>query len=170
MVCLIVPDALPALNVILPVPLAIFSLKVIAIFELIATPVAPSAGLKDDVEIGTVVKSYVLITLLPLLKLVSLNAPSSTEVSANWYSRNNAVTSANAQAACGDWFVPSYGQLQNPGYVCRTYWDSYSNAKYWSDTQCNSVLAYYVHFSNGNATWHMKNHAFKVRAFRTVSY
>ena len=30
----------------------------------------------------------------------------STEVSRNWYSRNDAVTTAESNAACGDWFVP----------------------------------------------------------------
>ena len=55
-VCLTVPDALPALKVMFPEPLEIFSLKVITILLSTATLVAPSDGLKDDVVIGPVVK------------------------------------------------------------------------------------------------------------------
>ena len=54
-------------------------------------------------------------------------APSSTEVRRHWYNRNDAITTANANAACGDWFIPSCAQLLNPGCVCRSNWDSYRN-------------------------------------------
>ena len=37
-----------------------------------------------------------------------------------WYSRNDAVTCANSVSACGDWFIPTISQLQNPGFVCRS--------------------------------------------------
>ena len=74
-------------------------------------------------------------------------APNTTEVSRTWYCRNDAVTTANANAACGDWFVPSCGQLQNPGYTCRTYWDSYSSTGDWSSTEINSTFAWNVFFN-----------------------
>ena len=48
----------------------------------------------------------------------------STEVS-RIYARAD-TTTAQANTACGDWFVPSKSQLQNQGYTCRTYWDSYT--------------------------------------------
>ena len=52
-------------------------------------------------------------------------APESTEVTRDFYGRVDAVTCADTQmGACG-WFVPCIGQLQNPGFTCRTYWDTY---------------------------------------------
>ena len=96
-------------------------------------------------------------------------APSSTQVSRNWYSRNDAVTTANANAACGDWFVPSIGQLQNPGYTCRTYWDSYCTV-YWSNTELNSCHAQLVIFSNACTTYDRKQDTHCVRSFRCVTY
>ena len=97
-------------------------------------------------------------------------APSSTEVSRNWYNRNNAVTTANANAACGDWFVPTRGQLQNPGYTCRTYWDSHSSSHYWSSTECSSFSACRVYFPNGYTSVENKSTTYPVRAFRCVTY
>ena len=62
-------------------------------------------------------------------------APSSTEVRRTWYCRNDVVTTANSNAACGNWFIPSCAQLKNPGYTCRNNWDSYSSADTWSNTE-----------------------------------
>jgi hypothetical protein len=100
-------------------------------------------------------------------------APSSTEVERNWYQRNHAVTQANANAACGDWFVPSSGHLQNPGYVCREHWDSYNASKYWGNNEVgNNDNAYFTNMANGSASFHpnQKPNSLYVRAFRTISY
>ena len=97
-------------------------------------------------------------------------APAATEVSETWYSRNSAVTAAEASAACGDWFVPTCGQLQNPGYACRTYWDSYSPAGYWSSTSQTSTNAWRVFFDSGGVAANDKSSPNCVRAFRCVSY
>jgi len=97
-------------------------------------------------------------------------APASTEVIRSWFSRNDAVTTAQAAAACGDWFVPTCGQLKNPGYTCRTYWDSYSPAHYWSSTECSSGNAWIVCFLNGSAANYYKGNSYRVRAFRCVTY
>ena len=111
-------------------------------------------------------------------------APSSTEVRRCWYERSHAVTTANANAACGDWFIPSCTQLQNPGYQCRQYWDSYNTRDYWSNTQHvaspthqtsytdNNVqqLARYIDMNNGSAYTGNKTVDNCVRAFRCVSY
>ena len=99
-------------------------------------------------------------------------APDGTQVQRNWYSRSDAVTTANANAACGDWFVPSVSQLQNPGYACRTYWDSVGPGRYWSNTQHRGNAAWSVDVSDdGAASYFLKTHAScKVRAFRCVSY
>lgn len=100
-------------------------------------------------------------------------APASTEVSRAWASQSDAVTLAQASAACGDWFVPTFPQLQNPGYTCRTYWDSYSSASYWSSTTAtfpNNSYACGVNFSDGNTFNSLKTGTACVRAFRCVTY
>jgi hypothetical protein len=97
-------------------------------------------------------------------------APSSSQVSRNWYSRNDAVTQANAQAACGDWFVPSCSQLKNPGFTCRTYWDSYASRCYWSNSQDDAYNGWLIRFQTGPAIGFGKTRTYCVRAFRTVSY
>ena len=97
-------------------------------------------------------------------------APVSTEVSRDWYCRNDAVTTAESNAACGDWFVPTIGQLQNPGYTCRTHWDSYSATYYWSDTESSSSSGVSVSLTGGSISGFNKVSSFPVRAFRCVSY
>ena len=97
-------------------------------------------------------------------------APGSTEVSRNWYCRLDAATTAEANAACGDWFVPSVGQLMNPGYSCISYWDSYVASLYWSDSVPSAARAWVVNLSNGvHSRYHM-TYSVNVRAFRCVTY
>ena len=97
-------------------------------------------------------------------------APSSTEVSRDWHNRNDAITTANANAACGDWFIPSCAQLQNPGYQCRTYWDSYSPRYYSNSLDGNGSGTYTMNFVHGHTANVTKVHSYCVRAFRCVSY
>ncbi len=97
-------------------------------------------------------------------------APASTEVSRTWYNRNDAVTTANNNAACGDWFIPTSIQLCNPGYFCKTYWDSYSSACYWSSTFYGNSKADVLSFSNATADVDFQNYTYCVRAFRCVTY
>ena len=96
-------------------------------------------------------------------------APYSSEVSRTWYCRNDAVTTANAQAACGDWFIPSVSQLYNPGRLCETYWDDYSSDTFWSNTTIDSSCSWRVYLVG---TCHTDPKSFDncVRAFRCVSY
>ena len=97
-------------------------------------------------------------------------APASTEVSRNWHSRNDAVTTATNCTLATGWFVPTLGQLQNPGYTCRTNWDSYSSTYYWSSTQSNlSTYAWPVGFNGGSGNLE-KTVTLCVRAFRCVTY
>ena len=96
-------------------------------------------------------------------------APVSTEVSRDWYCRNDAVTTAESNAACGDWFVPTIGQLQNPGYTCRQWWDSFSLDSYWSSTENNSDFACALRYF-GSVGLSSKVLVYCVRAFRCVSY
>ena len=99
-----------------------------------------------------------------------LVAPISTEVSRTWYCREDAVTRAIAVTSLTTgWFVPTLGQLQNPGYLCRSFWDSYSSYSYWSSTVSNA-LASNVLFGNGHAYFSLKFNTTSVRAFRCVTY
>ena len=102
--------------------------------------------------------------------VVWIVAPNTTEVSRTWDLRNDAVTTAQANATCGDWFVPNQGQLQNPGYACRTYWDSYSPLFYWSNTEVSAHAARSVYFNPGAASTPSKTTSHFVRAFRCVTY
>jgi len=96
-------------------------------------------------------------------------APSCTEVSRCWYTRGDAVTVANScMGSCG-WIVPTIGQLQNPGYSCRTYWDSYAAANYWSDTEIQATAAWTGDLTNDNNNGNNKNSVCRVRAFRCTA-
>ena len=98
-------------------------------------------------------------------------APSSTQVCRNWYNRTDANTCANDNAACGDWFIPTCGQLKNPGDTCNTYWDSIDMQPYWSDTSRSSTDSWFYNFSNSRAYGGDKNGGIlRVRSFRCVSY
>jgi hypothetical protein len=102
--------------------------------------------------------------------IIWIVAPASSEVSRTWYSRNDAVTTATNCTSATGWFVPTLGQLQNPGYTCRTYWDSFSSTTYWSSTEYSSCAAWFVCFTNGSIVDDFKTNTRCVRAFRCVTY
>ena len=101
-------------------------------------------------------------------------SPISAEVSRNWYLREDANTTAQSVSGCTGWFVPTVSQLQNPGYICRSFWGPapcYSSALYWSSTENTAINACGVLFTTGNAYAFVgKTHSFCVRAFRCVTY
>ena len=71
-----------------------------------------------------------------------------------------------------DWFVPSISQLQNPGYVCRTKWDSFCTGCYWSSTEINATNAIAILFSSDIVRDISKTSTsvISVRVFRCVNY
>jgi hypothetical protein len=88
-----------------------------------------------------------------------------------WSTLETALT--NAGFTPTDWFVPSGGaggQLNNPGYVCRTNWDSFDAVNYWSSTEGNATAACRQDFTLGNITNSGKTNSNRVRAFRCVTY
>jgi hypothetical protein len=97
-------------------------------------------------------------------------APNTSEVSRTWYLRNDANTRAQQVSGCTGWFVPTRPQLQNPGYTCRTFWDSFSSTGYWSSTEGTATAACIVCFTNGLAICRDKASTYCVRAFRCVTY
>jgi hypothetical protein len=101
------------------------------------------------------------------------NSPLGLSVHSDITSENFPVL-YNRLISCGfnpsDWFVPCYQLLQNPGYVCRTQWDSFSATNYWSSTEASATAACRVSYSTGNASIGSKATTFCVRAFRCVTY
>ena len=93
----------------------------------------------------------------------------SREVSRTWYNRADAVTTAQAGNACGDWFVPSRTDLQL-GHDCKCFWDSFTSDVYWSNTFQITGLAHGVWFGNGKVFSWCDTQTRCVRAFRRVSY
>ena len=96
-------------------------------------------------------------------------ACASRQVSRVWASRADAVTVAQAGNACGDWFVPSRNDLRL-GHDCKSFWDSFSSASYFSSTETNATLAWVVFFTCGFCNFSNKATTTCVRAFRRVSY
>jgi hypothetical protein len=97
-------------------------------------------------------------------------SPRCAEVSRTWDLIENANTLANTCTSCNGWFVPTIAQLQNPGYLCRTYWDLFTSATYWSSTDFNTTCACLVGFTNGVSSTGIKTTASRVRSFRCVTY
>jgi hypothetical protein len=101
-------------------------------------------------------------------------SPPSAEVTRTWYLRNDANTRAQAVSGCTGWFVPTRAQLQNPGYLCRSFWGPspcYSSTVYWSSTEHTADRAYQVYFTSGGANGFLfKTNTCCVRAFRCVTY
>jgi hypothetical protein len=116
-------------------------------------------------------------------------APTSTQVTTNWTDNiwgNTQVTArcctcdwpsvstalANAGFNPSQWFIPSCGQLQNPGFVCRSRWDSPTpTATHWSANDSGPNTAVAVQFDNANARNDNKSISFHlVRAMRCVTY
>jgi hypothetical protein len=123
-------------------------------------------GVGDSYEGG-----FLICMASPLRWVVS---PYSAEVSRTWYLRNDANTTAQSVSGCTGWFVPTRAQLQNPGYLCRSFWGPspcYSfPPSYWSSTQHSVNLACTVFFANGNSHNSTKPYTHCVRAFRCVTY
>jgi hypothetical protein len=98
-------------------------------------------------------------------------SPRCAEVSRTWYLRNDSNTLANSCTSCTGWFIPTCEQLKNPGYLCREYWDFFSNFAYWSDTERNATCAWRVEFQVSPVREHdIKNCILCVRSFRCVTY
>ena len=119
-------------------------------------------------------------------------APSSTQVSGQWAGGQYNSTAVGAKCCISEWsalqtalenrprpidstkwFIPSGGsggQLNNPGYVCRTHWDSFDAAFYWSSTEHNATSACGQLFTTGNIGPSAKTFSSRVRAFRCVTY
>jgi hypothetical protein len=114
-------------------------------------------------------------------------APNCTQVSSTWAGGQYNSTQVGDKCCicewpglntrllqCGfnpcDWFVPSSSQLNNPGFVCRTQWDTFASPDYWSSTEFNATTACRQYFTNGNVGAASKAGTRCVRPFRCVTY
>jgi hypothetical protein len=125
-----------------------------------------------DLELGDSYEGGFLICCASPLRWVV--APNTAEVSRTWYLRNDANTTAQQVSGCTGWFVPTCGQLQNPGHTCRTFWDSFASggaaSQYWSSTEYSGSSACTVYVSSGGSFQNNKLNSHCVRAFRCVTY
>ena len=112
-------------------------------------------------------------------------APNCTQVSQTW---NNTTTTQVGNKCCvcdwptlctrmiscgfnpADWFVPSCAQLLNPGYTCRTQWDTYDATCYWASTESSATNAHSICFISTNNQIKNKAATYCVRAMRCVTY
>jgi hypothetical protein len=104
-----------------------------------------------------------------------ITAPSAAEISTNWFNRNSANTCAQTISGCSGWFVPTITQLQNPGSVCRAYWQDPKGNSFWSNSDCGYFYtigrAWRLNLSNGNAYCvASKTNSLSIRSFRCVTY
>jgi hypothetical protein len=114
-------------------------------------------------------------------------APNCTQVTSQWAGGQYNSTQVGAKCCicewpalntlmlnCGfnpcDWFIPNITQLNNPGYVCRSQWDTFASGCYWSSTEVSSTNACGLNFVFGCITSFAKSNSFCVRAFRCVTY
>ena len=113
---------------------------------------------------------FLICRASPLRWVVS---PYSAEVTRTWYLREDANTRAQAVSGCTGWFVPTKPQLQDPGFLCKSFWGpspSYSSAYYWSSTEHNATFACIVRSIAPVYTYNNKAGTYCVRAFRCVTY
>ena len=93
--------------------------------------------------------------------------------------RNDANTAAQQVSGCTGWFIPNCPQLQNPGYLCRTYWGGYctgsfGDSRYWTNQIANPNRAWTIQFDGPGAGNGIDSNAtasnYRVRSFRCVTY
>jgi hypothetical protein len=87
-----------------------------------------------------------------------------------WGTLGSLLSSTIFNYVATEWFVPSRDQLANPGYLCRTNWDSFCSVNYWSSFEISPNNAGRVCFANGTAGYNSKTTSNCVRAFKCVMY
>ena len=107
--------------------------------------------------------------------IIWIVAPSTAQVTSRWpmgyCNGDSGATPNQARRITGrsGWFIPDVGMLQT-AYSCRTYWDTYSSAVYWTSSESNSSGACNMNFYFGAAGYGLKSNGCCVRPFRVVCY
>ena len=95
---------------------------------------------------------------------------STTATGVDWYNRNQAVTLAEANDACGDWFIPDSTQA-GCACACREYWDP-NDGFSWTNYLNNSQHTSAINYANGNSQGvgnANRSNSKSARAFRRIS-
>ena len=127
------------------------------------TPTIQEASVGDVLEDGSIV-------LQKSNGLALLVAPSSTEVEATWSKEFAEVFQKLKEQGFNpsQWFVPTKEQLQ---LAYKTIRDEFSATFYWSSTEFNATIAFFVSFYIGGVQcFNNKSGTLCVRAFRCVTY
>lgn len=96
-----------------------------------------------------------------------------TSVKRNWYCRNDGITTMQSITGCTGWFIPSYSEILNPGFSCRTYWSWYSGGSsqdYWTNTEIDASRARTFRMANAYTKAYGKNNYRWIPTFRCVTY
>ena len=107
--------------------------------------------------------------------IIWIVAPSTAQVSSSWpmgYCNGDSGSTPNrAQRITGrsGWFIPDIGMLQT-AFTCRSFWDTYSIACYWSSTGGGYNNASRVYFLTGASSSDRMTCFLSVRPFRVVCY
>lgn len=89
----------------------------------------------------------------------------------------DAINAANTEAACGDWFIPTLSQLQNPGRECKQYWQTEPTGLYYSNTNTTDNFiqnhgggCMCLNMDNGSTATCFVSNTAHVAPFRCLSY
>jgi len=82
-----------------------------------------------------------------------------------WSALSTALT--NAGLTPSQWFVPSCDQFPS-AWACKSYWDSYTNCKYWTSREVNANIAARDGYDGSGGAYKSTN--YRVRAIRCVIY
>lgn len=100
-----------------------------------------------------------------------LVSPYCSELSRNFYDQGHAATCAQTVTGCTGWFTTNRFVLENPGRVCKQYWDCYSLDWYWSNTEHFSLYSWGINFANDATSANLREPCtYCVRSFRCVTY
>ena len=109
--------------------------------------------------------------------IIWIVAPSTAQAGSTWpmgyCNGDSGGQPKDAQRITGrsGWFIPDIGMLQT-AYACRSYWDTYSSAAYWSSTEILTTTFWGVsyYFTSGFTGYRGKECIICVRPFRVVCY
>ena len=96
-------------------------------------------------------------------------SPFNSEVSRNWYSRNDAANRATEVTGISGWFVPDCGGFTF-ATARRAYWTGSNGAWYWTNQEVFGTGAWRITYEGGGGGNCTKSQVLRVRSFRTITY
>ena len=130
------------------------------------TTAIPEPQLGDSYEGG-----FLICKASPVRWVIS---PRSAEVSRTWYCRAETITYTESVTGCTGWFLPTCGQMENPGYACRSFWGPSPclspDSQYWTGSGYSPFSSWAFYMTNTQANMTNKASTYCIRAFRCVTY